>query len=1082
VRVDEADGVVAGLSPAVAERIRVELDGPGDTVLRCLRTAAAFVDLARTDPVGLRFAESAAFNLREALNRVVEDQEAAEGGLRALGQGWERLKNEVMVPGADTASAFTRFDQLVQQMTERGHRVSSFGLKLSAYLRRRAGVDAPDRPGDLVEEYTALRARANGGVHRDMTLAVVEALLVDTVAWFARAFAPPDQVIDALVALARTPWTGPEQIVELRRLATNDHHVRRFFTEVTDPGWLAPVYRAGLVPLRPDTVPWPATSLVLGLGKTDPNSVAAFLDTVLVDTRQVEKDKRIIVRFELLRMATQLGPAGYGIATSVLRSHPDHPAMRSFGVSIAQSAEPRHPVVCDIADTVLGQHQPYRGTDQYDSTTILDRLQAGLTADNIATRASMLAAKIRAVLRRPEGRWGLSQRQRLSFPLEDHPETLLLLCHHLVRVLATAREWGIPATIQLGWLGSMGEPAGGRLRASILTGAVDVDVAAKITVLADRIASPAPTAEDLALVEDILAAEPSPEAVSSWRDALGTPTRREPQPESPRDGKHTWIPEDWIRAWRWSAVLPAHVYSEAWRAVLDTMRAEHGDPSATDLRGPRPSMPHPGVVSAPLPDSEVDLTQRPPLEAAALIGAWSPSPGTGSSPRDLANALANELATAMRAEPAEWSRRPADIITALAKPLYIERYVLGLTDIVEPTAQNVPAVLDAALTAVADLRARAADQPGHTAWTRPYDIEDAVLRFVEDAATNNADLSAVLDRLWELTWTAVFDVPAVDDGPRVSRVDAYGSALNSRWGLALQTALRLATWEYNNTHRIRAEFEQGLDRVLTMTGSAGLELRAMLAAHRALLEAIARDWLDAHTSDLFRDGPTARQMFQITMTYAPWNTWFYDNLAAELFDSAVRGTEHAAEVIAFAVLNRISGYEFAAVTRTLAHAPATLSAVAEQAAYILYRTEHDQPTLTAGVEFWEYLLNADRRVVAVDALAGLGTWAIVDAIDDTQWAALTAATLTATRGRVQRPASVARRAARLGPCEISATILYGVLGQGDYWERDQIARCTYDALRAAAETAWSDVHARIRTRLVDLGYHDARNIQPPDNT
>jgi hypothetical protein len=75
--------LVSGLSGAVVGHLRSELGERAEKVLRCLRTAVALVARLRTMPVGFGL-RRVAYNLREALNHVVEEQDAAEGGLSAV--------------------------------------------------------------------------------------------------------------------------------------------------------------------------------------------------------------------------------------------------------------------------------------------------------------------------------------------------------------------------------------------------------------------------------------------------------------------------------------------------------------------------------------------------------------------------------------------------------------------------------------------------------------------------------------------------------------------------------------------------------------------------------------------------------------------------------------------------------------------------------------------------------------------------------------------------------------------------------------------------------------------------------------
>jgi hypothetical protein len=279
--------------------------------------------------------------------------------------------------------------------------------RLVAYLQYRAGVGPLDAPGDPVSEYGELRDNANAAVHDELTLAGVETLLAQTVAWFVRVFTPPDQIAEEIRALAAQPWSGSEQIAELKRLATDDHHLRLFFSEVTDPAWLEPLYEAGVIYLPSRHTPWPVAALLAGLGKTNPEAVVALLRRLLADTAAITKNERAAARFELLRIATQIGPPAHGVVVEIVRQHGDVPSVRSLAVIAALSADAADSAVVGVADAVLNHFRRFGDGDRYQVVTILDQLQAGVTVDNVADRTRMLARKTRRLARSDEARFVL---------------------------------------------------------------------------------------------------------------------------------------------------------------------------------------------------------------------------------------------------------------------------------------------------------------------------------------------------------------------------------------------------------------------------------------------------------------------------------------------------------------------------------------------------------------------------------------------------------------------------------------------------------------------------------------------------
>ena len=435
----------------------------------------------------------------------------------------------------------------------------------------------------------------------------------------------------------------------------------------------------------------------------------------------------------------------------------------------------------------------------------------------------------------------------------------------------------------------------------------------------------------------------------------------------------------------------------------------------------------------------------------------------------------------MKANPAEWSAAPQDVVTALGQPLYIEHYFRALTEQAADIVPQAPAVLAAALAQPPAGGGQAADQDTEEATDRE-DWQKVVLDLAKALANKDGDLAASLNDLWERALTAVRSVPETDIGLLFADNDPLTSAINRTWGHGLQTVLALAAWEFRSHGTVRPEFEQTLNAVIGTVGSAGLEFRAILASRRPLLEAIAATWLEAHAAALFREGTLAQETFDLTVKWSQPTTWLYREFTDELFGAALRGADNAIRLIVVAALHEVEGYDLDTVINRLGKGTAALATAAEDAAFLVQDAEPDSPHLTVAIRFWTLLLDTGRAKIPAQALTGLGRWAFVDNIDDDQWAYLTARTLDATDGRVDYPISVADRAARLPPSSTSRSILLRLLDNGEPWERHHAAIKALDVLRACTTQPADDSFRRLRTRLIDLGHHEATTINPPDTT
>jgi hypothetical protein len=726
--------------------------------------------------------------------------------------------------------------------------------------------------------------------------------------------------------------------------------------------------------------------------------------------------------------------------------------------------------VLGVADAVLSHFRRSGDGDCYYAVRILDQLQAGVTADNVASRARMLAGKTRRLAQSDRARYVLLDIEALVVPLGEHPEPLLLFAHHLARILSKARQWCVPTSEQLEWLGKMQGEVGERLRGHALTGASDLPVADKIAHIAGRIPSSTATAEDLALITDVLSCSPAPGDLAAWGEALGMPS---PAPAGGEDQ----ISRDWARAWRWAAVLPASVLT-SWRDAIDYVSGFYGAPDPQSLTGDRP----PPWVSrfGRSPYNAEELSARPPLETAALVAAWEPD---AESERQMSGhlELARTLEEAVKANPAQWSTAPQDVVTALGQPLYVEHYFRALTERAADIVSQAPAVLAAAL---AQPPAGAGQAVGQDTGEASYgdNWQKVVLDLAKALANNDSDLATSLNDLWERALTALRSIPETDTGLLDAGNDPLAYAIGRTWGHGLQTVLALAAWEFRSHGTIRPDFEQSLNAVIETVGSAGLGFRAILAYRRPLLETIAATWLQAHAAELFREGGLAQATFDLTIRWSSPTTWLYRNFTDELFRAALRGTENAIRLIVVATLHEVEGYDPGTVINRLGKGTAALATAAEDAAFLVQDAEPESPRITVAIRFWTLLLDTDRAKIPAQALTGLGRWAFVDNIGDDQWAHLTTRTLDATGGRIDYPISVADRAARLPPSSTSRGILLRLLDNGDPWERHHAATKALDVLRACPTHPADDSFQRLRTRLIDLGHHEATTVKPPDST
>jgi hypothetical protein len=901
-------------------------------------------------------------------------------------------------------------------------------------------------------------------------LSEVISLFDRTVSWFVRVFTPPDSQVRTLSDLAAQSYENDGQVEQLRRFATNAHHLRLFYARLLDPAWLGPLYEAGLIGLPSPGQPWPVFALLSGLGVTASDRVTDLLSRLLDDVKNFPKSDRAAVRFEILRAAAQLGAAGHHVAAKVIRLDGSVRFVRVIGVSIARDADPSEPIITDVADAVL-EIDPRGGRD-WEVTAILELLEVGLTAENVEHRIRLLSAKVRRLASDPHMRMVVLDIAALRAEVKEVRDAVVVLAHYLVRLVTKARDLAVVTSQLLEWTRDIPGELGERVTCQVLANAADVPLQQKIDHVALRLRSPTTTGDDRDLVADVLLAGPAPEQFMTWTNAIG-----EPPAELHELGEEDPIPDDWARVWRWSAVLPADLLAP-WQEAIRQVSARHGELQSQALDTRLDSF---WVRSGRSPLSAEDLSALPVLEAAKLISEWRPD---ADSRWDLvsARALARALEVVVKQDLPGWTTDPTAIVTLLREPVYVLHYLHALTENAGELTERAPAILDAARTV------RAARWEPAPIGDDDYDFEPgwegvdvAIVDLIRALANQEGNLAENIAEAWqwvvELTET-VLPQGELDDP--LSGRDVLTSAISRPWGRGLEAAVALAGWEARHVGSIGPAFAEVLDEAVQTGGVVGMQFRAILALHRPRLEVLAPAWLDERAEVLFGDAQ-GQATFDLTVRWSNPTTWLLGRYRIKLFDAARRGAERAMQHILVGTLRGEAGYGIAEVIGELRGNVAALRVAAEDMTSLVQNADGGSGLLLIAVESWKALLRADRQVVPVDALNALGRWAFVTGIDDIQWLELMRQTLELSGGLIDYRIEVANRCKSDEPSGQNLAVLEQLLGSGDLWERNYVEGIALDVLRVAAQQRVQDEFWRLRTRLIELGRHDATEVMPPDD-
>lgn len=470
------------------------------------------------------------------------------------------------------------------------------------------------------------------------------------------------------------------------------------------------------------------------------------------------------------------------------------------------------------------------------------------------------------------------------------------------------------------------------------------------------------------------------------------------------------------------------------------------------------------------------------LQAAELVASWRPD-ATSDWKLIGARELARTLEAVVKANPDGWSTDPTAVVTALREPVYVLHYFRALTDKAAETTPHSSMILDAAkLVRTARWEPTILGQDDFDFEPDWHNVDTATVDLTAALANNDGNLAGHLDTAWTWALDLIDRKPDTDDSENpFDTLDALNRAINTPRGRGLKAVLALAGWEYRNNGAIRADFSTVLDDVVGIPGRIGMDYRAILAERRVFLEAVAPAWLEENTTTLFSDDEPGRETFDLTLKYAQPTPWFYRHFRDELFAAARRQADHAVAWLLIGALNEEDGYALDAIIDGLRGDTAALASAANEMAFLVQSSEADNPHLTIAVEFWRALLEADRSVVPADALRSSGRWAFVTGLSDAVWSQLTIQTLELTSGTIDLPIEVADRCKTAHASGNSTRILLLLLGQGEPWERDYVARAAIETLRAVIQGPVDESFHRLRTRLIELGHHEAAEIRPDES-
>jgi hypothetical protein len=1032
----------------------VEFGGRGRRAVEFLRTAAGLLGRSAGPPTP-RHAECVAYCLREALKTIPASHGVEGGGewrtrSRKVSEAKQRFEQIRGLPGADTEGALHDLLDRIDDLALTFQHETIHQKRLIAVMVERTGAEPLASGTRPVNTYQALLARLDEALHEEITLEAVAGLSVEALAILRQLFLPPEARHQELRRLAELANPAQADLIALKSLLASPGHLQYFLARIHNPDWLELLDTAEMLEPPGGQNAWPVLGAVERLGGTHADQLSALL-TAMFDRWGGDPDNAVAVALAAL----QLGADGRNLVLRSARRHPTVFALASFAMEAAQKAEPADGFVQQVADQVISS-VVQSGVDLY-LRPLLDTYVKGVTAENQAARVQILCFKLMKVPESDHHRRGLMLFRGGSItdplgPGKDDPFPFLV--RGLVECLRRAAQF-TAVTELLEGVSALSADLRNRLRAWILATWGDSTPRLLIDEVAQAIPSRSPTGDDLRLVDAAVQRSDPNEYAAAWAAALGEPPT---VAELGAALAAREVPKAWMRAFRWTALLPATV-TAAWAAVVAVLAGAYGEPSRTALE----QRPRAEAEYGRTPISEEDLRAMTPDNAARLIATWRPDPAHPlAGPRELARTLEDVV----KSDPTLWAATPLRTGGLLHEPMYLSHYMRGLAGAEALDGVPVSELVDLiVLTSTHPWQPTAMGDPTYDYDPDWRDAETAAVDLITALARNDVGFAGRKEEVWAFL---NHQVRARDQVTYVLDSDPLARAINQPCTRALQAMFDVMGHEYREHGAVRPEALGLLAETLKLSGQDGAQHRAIIAPRLAFLRHVAPTWVDDHRDQL--SGAAApdnlgQTTVDLALSWGRPNSWLLEHFREQVRDAVQRTVDKALDHFLVAMLWQVPGYKVDEAV-TFLRCLRRLSA-GQALAQLLRSDDASIEHIAIAAQFWEKSIHGG----SAETLAGFGWYAEIPALDDATWARLTRQTLGITRGRIDAARHVADRAAQRQPTPDTLEILSQLLrGIPDSWDQRYILDT---ATRAIKKTSHSQTGApeyhRLRTTLLERG-------------
>ena len=565
------------MESSILDRLARDFGNHGARAAQFLKTAEMLI---ASFPSAPRIGETIAYCIREALVEVPRAAGSAETGSAEI--AWKHLSRKVVdastrykqargLTGMDEQQALEDLLESISELDDLHSRDNVHAEGLRDIIKYRTGLSPLTRNVNAFTDYQRLIDDIQKMVH---TSANAELITVDYVdPYFQRtidvlsSLFSVDSRMEHIQHLAALEQPSSTDVVALRTHLITPHDQSFFASCVNSPAWLDLMTDHGLLdPPENGGERWLAAMMINRLHDRYGGYIADWLGRAWKRWSSTEQGIS-----SLADAAFQAEEYGHETLILCLKRKPNVPEICNLAFLELGRIESSNPHVETFADLLLN---PAAALDQHFERDVLNALVEGIKSDNCINRICILKHKL-CTWMESELPFYISDSATITSVSDDMSydfKSSWKFLSALVQALRKAIALDSALVDLLDVIKGLPQEVENRIQAWLRTKAKDTEHQESIEFIAEAIQTRRPNTDDVLLVDSIIDRCGLDSTVSPWQEALGSP----PDPVSLGTiTRQDRVPDDLIRLWYWSVVLPTEV-AGSWRNAQAILSAAHG--------------------------------------------------------------------------------------------------------------------------------------------------------------------------------------------------------------------------------------------------------------------------------------------------------------------------------------------------------------------------------------------------------------------------------------------------------------------------------------------------------------------------